>query len=52
MKRVWDTLIILFVSMFAVSALLAMIRPYVPWMLVGGLVFLAAKTWFIHSRNW
>lgn len=49
MRRFWDAVIVLAIALFLIKLMVDMIRPYVPYAVIGAAVLLAAK--YIHKRN-
>lgn len=52
MKRVWDAILVLIITLFVVNALLAMVQPYALHIIITVLVFLLGSRVYNRYRHW
>jgi hypothetical protein len=52
MSRIWDSLAALALAIVATSILLQLIKPYMPYLLIGGVLYLVLIGMLKHARNW
>lgn len=52
MKKLWETSAATVITLFAVSMLIQLIKPYVPYMLIAGGVYVVGIGIYKHARNW
>lgn len=51
-KKLLEALVVVIVLSMVVQSAMQMIRPYVPWILVGGFVYLVGTRVYERSKNW
>lgn len=52
MKRIWETIGAVVVTAIVVKLLIDAMRPYIPFLLIGLVIYIASVIWYKKRTNW